>query len=136
MLQDGHAVYILVEPVEKATDKRSASLLCCRVADAGSSETISPSLARRTSPHPPPCAWAGAYFDSAPLLCAEARQRDRFVTGKSSPLKRLANASASSGLAKQNTTKSLSSRRREYVSGVTVGGLTHALSRVLHEDTI
>jgi hypothetical protein len=34
------------------------------------------------------------------------------------PPKRLANASASSGLAKQNTTKSLSSRPTEYVSGV------------------
>jgi hypothetical protein len=52
VLQDGHAVYILVEPVEKATDKRSAPLLCCRVADAGSSETISPPLARRSSPPP------------------------------------------------------------------------------------
>jgi hypothetical protein len=35
----------------------------------------------------------------------------------SSPANRLANASAASGLAKQNTTKSLSSGRREYVSG-------------------
>jgi hypothetical protein len=34
------------------------------------------------------------------------------------PPQRLAKASASSGLAKQNTTKSLSSRRTEYVSGV------------------
>jgi hypothetical protein len=33
-----------------------------------------------------------------------------------SPPKRLAEASASSGLGKQNTTKSLSSRRRAYVS--------------------
>jgi hypothetical protein len=39
-------------------------------------------------------------------------------TGNLSPPKRWAKATASSGLAKQNTTKSLSSRRREYVSGV------------------
>jgi hypothetical protein len=38
--------------------------------------------------------------------------------GNRSPTKRLANAAASSRLAKQNTTKSLSSRCREYVSGV------------------
>jgi hypothetical protein len=38
-------------------------------------------------------------------------ERNRF------PPKRSAKASASSGLEKQNTTKSLSSRRREYVSG-------------------
>jgi hypothetical protein len=28
-VQDEHAAYILIEPVEKATDKRSESLLCC-----------------------------------------------------------------------------------------------------------
>jgi hypothetical protein len=38
--------------------------------------------------------------------------------GNRSPPERLAKASASSGLAKQNTAKSLSSRRREYVCGV------------------
>jgi hypothetical protein len=37
-------------------------------------------------------------------------------TPNTSPAKRLAKDSASSSLAKQNTTKSLSSRRREYVS--------------------
>jgi hypothetical protein len=40
------------------------------------------------------------------------------VVGNRSPPRRSANASASSDLEKQNTTKSLSSRRREYVSGV------------------
>jgi hypothetical protein len=40
----------------------------------------------------------------------------RLPVAKRWPPKRLAKASASSGLAKQNTTKSLSSRRREYVS--------------------
>jgi hypothetical protein len=44
-------------------------------------------------------------------------QGHRWVTDNRSPPKRLAKASASSDLAKQNTTKSLSSRRREYVSG-------------------
>jgi hypothetical protein len=39
------------------------------------------------------------------------------ATGDRLPPKRLARACASSGLAKQNTTKSLSSRRREYVNG-------------------
>ncbi len=52
VLQDGHAVNILIEPVENATDKRSAPLLCCRVADAGSSETISPRWPGAL-PHPP-----------------------------------------------------------------------------------
>jgi hypothetical protein len=42
----------------------------------------------------------------------------RQLSGNRSPLKRLAKAFASSGLAKQNTTKSLSLRRREYVNGV------------------
>jgi hypothetical protein len=41
VLHRGHAAYILVEPVEKPTDNRSASLFCCRVADADSPETIS-----------------------------------------------------------------------------------------------
>src|SRR5262249_30009975 len=53
VLQGGHAVSILVERVENPTDNRSASLLCCRVADADSSETISPRWPRRTSPHTP-----------------------------------------------------------------------------------
>jgi hypothetical protein len=39
-----------------------------------------------------------------------------WTEGNCSPPKRSAKASASSGFAKQNTTKSLSSRRREYVS--------------------
>jgi hypothetical protein len=38
--------------------------------------------------------------------------------GNRSPPMRLAKASASSGLAKPNTAKSLSSRRRKYVRGV------------------
>jgi hypothetical protein len=42
----------------------------------------------------------------------------RRFSGNRFPPKRLAKASASSGLPQQNTTKSLSSRRREYVSGV------------------
>jgi hypothetical protein len=58
VLHHGHATNILVKRVEKPTDNRSASLLCWRLADANSLGTISPSLARRTSPHPPPCAWA------------------------------------------------------------------------------
>src|SRR5260370_37140073 len=39
VLQGGHAVYILVERVEKPTYKRAAPPLCCRVADADSLET-------------------------------------------------------------------------------------------------
>lgn len=42
----------------------------------------------------------------------------RLPVGNCFPPKRLASASASSGSAKQNTTTSLSSRRREYVSDV------------------
>jgi hypothetical protein len=42
----------------------------------------------------------------------------RLPVANRSPPKHLANAIASSGLAKQNTTKLRSSRRREYVSGV------------------
>jgi hypothetical protein len=57
VLQGGHAACILVEPVEKPTDNGLASLLCCRVADADSSETISPALAPAHFPHTPPCAW-------------------------------------------------------------------------------
>jgi hypothetical protein len=41
VLRSGHAARILVERVEKPTDNGSASLLCCRVADADSPETIS-----------------------------------------------------------------------------------------------
>jgi hypothetical protein len=52
VLQSGHAACILVKRVEKPTDNESASLLCCRVADADSPETISPRWPRRTSPHP------------------------------------------------------------------------------------
>jgi hypothetical protein len=48
--------------------------------------------------------------------CGVARQSYR-PARHSSPAKRSAKASASSGLAKENTTNSLSSRRREYVSG-------------------
>jgi hypothetical protein len=44
-------------------------------------------------------------------------QGHRQLLGSRFPPKRLAKASASSGLAKQNTTKSLSSRRRESVRG-------------------
>jgi hypothetical protein len=40
------------------------------------------------------------------------------ITGKRFPPKHLAKTSASSGIAKQNATKSMSSRRREYVSVV------------------
>jgi hypothetical protein len=42
----------------------------------------------------------------------------RLPVADRSPPKRLAKACASSGLAKQNTMKSLSSQRREYASGV------------------
>jgi hypothetical protein len=52
----------------------------------------------------------------------EKRTHGRRLSGNHSPPNRSQNASASSGLAKQNTTKSLSSRRREYVSYATVGG--------------
>jgi hypothetical protein len=45
-------------------------------------------------------------------------QGHRWFVDKGSPPKRLAKASASSDLEKQNTTKSLSSLRVEYVSGV------------------
>jgi len=48
MLQ-GHAVYILVERVEKPTYKRAAPSLCCRVADADSLETIGRRWPRRPS---------------------------------------------------------------------------------------
>jgi hypothetical protein len=44
--------------------------------------------------------------------------RRQLPLGNRSPEKCLAKASASSGLAKQNTTTSLSSRRMEYVTGV------------------
>src|SRR5260370_30949470 len=52
VLRGGHAACILVEGVEKPTDNGSASLLCCRAADADSPKTISPRWRRRTSPHP------------------------------------------------------------------------------------
>jgi hypothetical protein len=52
VLHGGHAAYILIETVEKPTDNRLASLLHCGRVDADSSETISPSLARRTSHTP------------------------------------------------------------------------------------
>src|SRR5258708_38435590 len=53
VLQGGYATCILVESVEKPTDNRSASLLCCRVADADSPETISLALAPAHFPtHP------------------------------------------------------------------------------------
>jgi hypothetical protein len=57
VLRRGHAAYILVEAVEKPTDNGSASLLCCRVADVGSPETISPALPPGAFPHNPPRAW-------------------------------------------------------------------------------
>jgi hypothetical protein len=48
----------------------------------------------------------------------ETTRYERYYRPSSrSPPNRLVKASASSGLAKPNTTKSLSSRRREYVSG-------------------
>ena len=47
-VQDGPAVHILIEPVEKDVSI-VALLFAWRML---SSETISPSLARRTSPHP------------------------------------------------------------------------------------
>jgi hypothetical protein len=83
VLQDGHAVYILVEPVEKATDKRSAPLLCCRVADAGSSETISPPLARGTSP--PPLRAPGPAATSTEVPGPHAEGRDRTFPARPHP---------------------------------------------------
>jgi hypothetical protein len=49
--------------------------------------------------------------------CFQGSDR-RLPIANRSPPKRLAKASASSGLEKQNITNSLSSRRREYVNGV------------------
>jgi hypothetical protein len=46
VLHGEHTAYILVEGVEKPTDKRSASLLYCRVANTDFPKP------RRTSPHP------------------------------------------------------------------------------------
>jgi hypothetical protein len=74
--------------------------------------------------------------------CFQAHRR--VPVGNRFPPKRSAKASASSGLAKQNTTKSLLSRRRECVSGVadrtsgsakyhlTVDGLPHFFGRERH----
>ena len=53
----------------------------------------------------------------AKLDCDDASYRHRRVDGNRSPSKRMANASASSGLVKQNTTNSPSSRSREYGRG-------------------
>jgi hypothetical protein len=53
VLQGGHAADILVRLVEKPTDNRSASLLCCRVADAESPKMLSPALAPAHFPATP-----------------------------------------------------------------------------------
>jgi hypothetical protein len=62
------------------------------------------------------------YFQNVPSKAAQKLRPGRLLRQRQlasgSPPKRLAKASASSGLEKQNTTKWLSSRRREYVSGV------------------
>jgi hypothetical protein len=71
VLQGGHAACILVEPVEKPTDNGSASLLCCRVADADSSETISPALAPAHFPTPLRAPGARGCFDVNPGPVAE-----------------------------------------------------------------
>jgi hypothetical protein len=74
-----------------------------------------------------PCPVLPTWADvSAPCVRPEQRARVpacfqrhcRLPVGNRFPPKRSANASASSGLAKQNTTKSLSSRRGEHVSGL------------------
>jgi hypothetical protein len=72
VLQLGDAASILVERVGKPTDNRSASLLCCRAADADSSETISPALAPAHFPTPLHAPGARGYFDelTGPVLRA------------------------------------------------------------------
>jgi hypothetical protein len=66
----------------------------------------------------------GARFDELlpqrpnAIVISGVQRHHRPPVGNRSPPKRLAKASASSGLATQNTTKSLSSHRREYASGV------------------
>src|SRR5215475_3924727 len=57
--------------------------------------------------------------ESAALLGTEAGRHHRRAPGKRSPPNRWENAAASCGLAKQNTTKSRSSRRMKYVNGAT-----------------
>jgi hypothetical protein len=84
VLRRGHAAYIVVESVEKATDNRSASLLCCRVADADSPETIGLALPRALSPTPLHAPGAAATSTEVPGPRAEGRDRT-FVTRPRSP---------------------------------------------------
>jgi len=54
VLRGRHAASILVEHVEKPTDKRASPSLCCRVADADSLRSDRPSLAPAHFPQPSP----------------------------------------------------------------------------------
>ena len=71
MLQGGHAACILVERVEKPTDNGPARLLCYRVADADSPETIGPALAPAHFPTPLHAPGARGYFDGSTRSRAE-----------------------------------------------------------------
>jgi hypothetical protein len=77
VLHRGHSGCILVESVEKPTDNRSASLLCCRLADF---PKTSPALPPAHFPIPPPASGAAATSTEVPVPVLDPNRPTRGTT--------------------------------------------------------